>query len=226
MIFAGALFTTLIGTIAGTFSGYLGGAIDTVLMTLSDIQIALPGLPLLIVLSVLIAPTNPFLIGVIIATPRWGGLARNIRSEVLALRNLSYVEANQIIGVGTPSIILADIIPNIISYITVQFVYIARSVIFSAVALYFLGALPVAFENWGITMNIAYNQGALQTASLRYWIFEPMLAIVFLVLGLVLTAQGLDRMFNPRIRARHLGETETKTEIEPDADSEDVTARV
>jgi len=218
MIFAGALVTAIIGALAGMFSGYLGGAVDSVIMTLSDIQIALPGLPLLIVLAVLIEPTNPFLLGIIIAMPRWGGLARNVRSEVLALRNLSYVEANRIIGVGTPSIILADILPNIISYVTVQFVYIARSIIFSVVALYFLGALPVAFENWGVTMNIAYNQGALQTSSLQYWIFEPMLAIIFLVLGLVLTAQGLDRMFNPRIRARHLGKT-TEAEPEPETDS-------
>jgi len=222
MILAGAVFATTVATLVGTFAGYVGGVVDRILMTLADIQIALPGLPLLIVLAAVFQPESPYVLGLIISAPAWAGLARNIRSQVLTLRDLSYVESNRIIGVPIPKIVAADILPNMMSYISVNFVYQARSIIFSSVALYFLGVLPVSFQNWGVTMNIAYNQGALQSPSRFYWILEPMLTIILLTLGMVLLAQGMDRIFNPRIRARHLDAGgDAEPEPEPETGGED-----
>lgn len=220
MIFAGAVFATTVATAIGLFAGYVGGAIDRILMTLADIQIALPGLPLLIVIAAVLQPDNPYVLGLIIAAPGWAGLARNIRSQVLTLRTLSYVESSRIIGVPTSKIVIADILPNMMSYISVNFVYRARGIIFSSVALYFLGVLPVNFMNWGVTMNIAYNQGALQAGPLFYWIFEPMIIITILTMGLVLLAQGMDRIFNPRIRARH-ADTGSGSDLDPKQKTED-----
>jgi len=79
----------------------------------------------------------------------------------------------------------------------------ARGVIFAAVALYFLGVLPFTDANWGVTMSTAQNAGALYRPSAYHWIFTPMIVITVLAIGLVLLAQSLDRVFNPRIRARH-----------------------
>jgi len=220
MILAGAVFATTIATVVGTVAGYLGGIADRSLMTLADIQIALPGLPLVIVLAALFQPESPYVLGIILSVDKWGGLARGLRSEVLKLRGLPYVESNRIIGVSTPKIILSDIIPNVMSYISINFAYQARSIIFQSVGLYFLGVLPITYQNWGITMNIAYNQGALNSPKRFYWLLEPMMMIVLLTLGMVLLAQGLDRIFNPRIRARHL-DSDSESQVEPDAEDED-----
>jgi ABC-type dipeptide/oligopeptide/nickel transport system permease component len=215
MIFAGAFASTAVGSIVGTVSGYVGGTVDRVVTTLTDVMIALPGLPLLIVLSAVFQPRDPWQIGLILAVPRWAGLARTIRSEVLSLRGSNYVEASRVMGISTPGIVTRDILPNVASYITIKLAFTSRAIIFNSVALYFLGVLPFSSRNWGVMLNRAYNQGALQQPDQLYRIFEPMLAIIILTLGFVFLAQALDRIFNPRIRSRHLDDEDTSESPTP-----------
>lgn len=204
MILAGAVFSTVIATALGTVSGYKGGLTDTVLTTFTDIAMTIPGLPLIIIIVVIFEPQSPYLIGIILAINAWAGLARQIRSQVLELRDQSYVEASRIMNRPLRAIITDDILPNIMPFVLISFVNTARGVIFGSVALFYLGVLPVDFANWGIMLNTAYGTGgALYSWDSIYWIIEPMAAIVFLSFGLVLFSQGTERLFNPRIRARH-----------------------
>lgn len=204
MITSGALFSTILATFVGTFSGYKGGVVDRVLMTVTDIAMTIPGLPLVIVIAVVLEPQDPIVIGIVLTINAWAGLARSIRSQVLTLRSESYVEASRIMGESVPSIIRGDILPNIMPYVLINFVQSARNVVFASVGLYFLGVLPSSVENWGVMMQLAYSTaGALYTLESAHWLFSPMLAIVGLVFGLTLFSQGTDRLFNPRVRARH-----------------------
>ncbi|MFB6141540.1 MAG: ABC transporter permease subunit [Halosimplex sp.] len=217
MITSGAVFTVALGTAVGTLAGYKGGRTDSALMTVSDIMMTIPGLPLTIVLAAALGISgNPVVIGVLITINAWAGLARAIRSQVLTLRDAEYVEASRIMGIPTPKIIGSDIVPNLMPYITMNFVRQARAVIFGVVGLYFLGVLPYNSDNWGVMMNAAVNRaGATSSAAAFHWLLMPMLAVILLGLGLTLLAQGADRVFNPRVRARH---AET---IESDEDDED-----
>lgn len=204
MILAGAVFATVIATAVGTVSGYKGGYTDAILTTLSDIAMTIPGLPLIILILVLFEPTNPYFIGVVLAINAWAGLARTIRSQVLELRDQSYIEASRIMDSPLHRIVVDDILPNIMPYVLISFVNTARGVIFGSVALYYLGVLPVGTQNWGIMLNRAYSTGgALYSWDSVYWIVIPMATIVLLSFGLVLFSQGTERLFNPRIRARH-----------------------
>lgn len=204
MIVSGAVFTTTVAAVVGTLSGYKGGRIDTALTTVVDAMVTIPGLPLIIVVAAILEPKNPILIGIVLSINRWAGLARALRSEVLTLRNESYVEAARIIGMSTPTILRKDIIPNLMPYITVNFVGAARGIIFGSVALYFLGVLPSSIENWGVMMNRAfYSGGALYTWETAHWLMLPMLVITWLSLGLIFLAQGADKIFNVRLKARH-----------------------
>lgn len=209
MILAGAVFSTAMATIVGTFAGYKGGTTERVLMTITDILMTIPGLPLVVVLVVLVNPTNPMVIGIIITINAWAGLARTIHSQVLTLREHSYVEASRTMGIGTPTIIQKDILPNLMPYITVNFVNAARIVIYDSVALYFLGILPViGMDNWGVMMDVGYQQGnALIVMDHAYMLIVPMAPVIIISLALILFAQGTDRMFNPRMRSRMKGET-------------------
>ncbi|WP_049903534.1 ABC transporter permease [Halococcus agarilyticus] len=204
MILAGALFSTVMGTTVGTVSGYVGGWVDTVLSTITDIVVTIPGLPLIIVLGALINPENPYVVGVLLTANVWAGVARAIRSQVLTLRHAEYVEASQAMGLSTRYSIFSDILPNIMPYVTVKFANSARFVIYSSVGLYFLGVLPFSTQNWGVMMNLAYNTGGIYLGIGLHWLFFPMLAIVLLILAFIFVAQGLDRVFNPRARARHV----------------------
>lgn len=217
MIFAGAVFATTVGTIVGTVSGYVGGRLDRMLTTFSDIAMTIPGLPLVIVLAAIINPENPYLVGLLLTINAWAGLARTIRTQVLAYRDEAYVEASRLMNVSTKDIVLKDITPNIMPYVLVNFMQSARGVIFGSVGLYFIGVLPYASANWGVMMNEAYNKGgALYTLKTVHWFLVPMFAVVLFSFGLILLAQGMDRLFNPRIRARH-----AKTVPEEDTPDED-----
>ncbi|WP_227777865.1 ABC transporter permease [Haladaptatus pallidirubidus] len=220
MITAGAVFSTAVATAVGTSAGYKSGTVDRVLMTITDVLMTIPGLPLVIVLAVLLEPRNPWVVGVVLTVNAWSGLARAIRSQVLTIRSESYVEASRLMGVSTPNILMKDVIPPIMPYIMVNFVNSARTVIFSSVGLYFLGILPFTNQNWGVMMNLAYTtSGALTTWQNSHWIIVPMIMVILLSFGLILFAQGTDRIFNPRIIARHTSSAGDEIESNESQDS-------
>lgn len=208
MIAAGALFGTAVGVVVGILAGYKGGRVDRALMWVTDVVMTIPGLPLVIVLAAVFEPRNPYVVGVLLTINNWAGLSRTLRSQVLTIREESYVEASRTMGLGTGTILGKDVLPNLMPYVSVNFVGMARSVIFESVGLYFLGILPFTTLNWGVMMNMAYSTGgALYTWQTAHWLFFPMLAIVGLSLAFILLAQGADQIFNPRIRARHADTT-------------------
>jgi peptide/nickel transport system permease protein len=211
MITAGAVFTTVLATIVGTVAGYKGGTLDRVLSTVMDIAMSIPGLPLVIVLAFILEPRNPAFVGIVVSVNAWAGLARSIRSQVLTLRGESYVEASRAMGISTPAIITKDLLPNLMPYILVNFTLSARRVIIAAVALYFLGILPVSDYNWGFILNQAYNSSGLYSLQAFHWFLVPIVTIILFIYGLVLFGQAADRLFNPQARVKHI-ETEADSE--------------
>ncbi|MFB6201823.1 MAG: ABC transporter permease [Halorhabdus sp.] len=222
MILSGALFTVVVATLIGTTAGYKGGRVDGALMTVADIAMTIPGLPLVIILAAsLPIAGNPYLIGILLSINAWAGLSRSLRSQVLTLRDSEYVEASRIMDISLPRILGIDIIPNLMPYIAMNFVQQARWVIFNSVALYFLGVLPYSSTNWGVMMNSAYQRaGAVTSLAAFHWLAVPMFAVVFVALGLTLLAQSADRLFNPRVRARHAETVAGETTEEGEEDSE------
>lgn len=214
--FSGAVVAMSIGIVIGTVAGYKGGYWDEVLMTISDVVICIPGLPLIIVIVAIYPPTSPWLVGFILAIDNWPGLARALRSQVLTIREESYIEAGRAMGRSTAEILWDDITPQLMPYITINSAGAARGVIFQSVGLYFIGVLPIGGLNWGVMMNDAYNIGsAVSNPGLSgHWLFAPMIVLLIMSMGLILLSQGLDRIFNPRLRARHEKTTADKDEVD------------
>lgn len=203
MIASGAIFATVVAAIIGIVAGYRGGVTDRILMTLSDIAMTIPGLPLVMVLAAILQPESPYVVGVILTINAWGGTARNIRSEVLSVRESPYIEAGRTMGTPLRKTLLRDVLPNVLPYTLIMGTSMARTVIFSSVALYFLGVLPFTTFNWGVMLNNAFGSGAMQSWRVVHWLLMPMLTIIVLSAGLVLLAQAADALTNPRIRAKH-----------------------
>lgn len=112
-------------------------------------------------------------------------------------------------GMSTSSVVRRDILPNIMPYVLINFVTAARNVIFASVGLYFIGVLPYDdVVNWGVMIDLAYQGGGLQSMTAAHWLFAPLFTITLLSFGLIMFAQGTDRMFNPRVRARQSTTTE------------------
>lgn len=204
MITTGALFTVIVGTAVGAIAGYKGGKVDTVLSSITDVFINIPGFPLVMVLALLLPiGGNPYLIGILLTIASWSGLARAIRSQVLTLRQESFVEASRAMGIPTGTIVFKEIVPHLMPYVVINLTNAARRVIFEAAALYYLGILPFEDLNWGIMLQQAYARDAHIRPMALHWFLVPMIAIVFISVGLILLGQSLDRVFNPRVRARH-----------------------
>ena len=211
MIGAGAVFTVVVGATLGTVAGYKGGRVDDVVMTLVDVALTIPGLPLIIVLAGALTDSlqgNPYVIGILLSINAWAGLSRAVRSQVLTLRGAEYVEASRVMGLGTGTVLRRDVLPNLMPYVTMNFVKQARAVIYGSVGLYFLGVLPYTAVNWGVMMNNANSQaGAVSSPAAFHWLAVPMVTVILLSLSLTLLAQSGDRLFNPRVRARHVSHT-------------------
>jgi peptide/nickel transport system permease protein len=203
MIVAGALLSVTVGTLIGTIAGYRAGTIDTVLMTVTDVVLTIPGIALVIVLAAIYQPRDPFVVGLILGIDNWPRLARTIRSQVLSLREEAFTEASRIMGLSQLTIIRKDMISNLMPYISINFANSSRSIIFESVALYFLGILPFTTLNWGVMLNEAYESADLTNLAQIHWLLVPLGAILLASLGFILFAQGLDRVFNVRLRARH-----------------------
>lgn len=213
MITTGALATVFVGVGVGTIAGFRGGITDRILMTLCDIVLSLPGLPLIVVIAAIVEPRNPAFVGLVLSVAAWGGLGRSVRSEVLKVRSEEYVESSRAMGVGTVPIIVKDILPNIWPYILINLTNRARGVIFASVGLYYLGFLPYSSQNWGVILNNAETAGALYTIEQVHFILGPILFIVVFSIGLTLLAQSLDQISNPRIRARHATSADSDDEM-------------
>jgi peptide/nickel transport system permease protein len=213
MALAGVLFSVVVALSIGVVAGYKGGVVDSLLMTVTDILMVIPGLPLIVVIAAIWQPEHPFVVGAILAIDAWPGLARMLRSQVLTIRERSYIESHRAMGRNTSSIVLSDIAPQLMPFVLINAAEAARRVIFASVALYFLGFLPFSSQNWGVIMNLAYKHGAaLSNPELAgHWLYGPMAAVMLFSFGLILLSQGMDRVFNPRLRARH-----AKTVVETD----------
>lgn len=202
MVVAGAVFSTGLATVLGLLSGFKGGWLDRILMTLTDMAMTIPGLPLVVILAAIFEPQRAAVVGIILSINAWAGLARMIRSEILSVRQESYVEASRALGLDLDTILARDLLPNVMPFVLIQFMIATRDIIFGAVGLYYLGLLPFTRHNWGTLLDEAYQSGAMWNPDVAYQFWVPLLTILGFSLAVIWLSQSLDAIFNPRIIAK------------------------
>lgn len=193
--------TTLIAMTLGSLSATLGGKVDAALVAFADILLTVPQLIVLIVISALARPTNFVALAVVLSVLGWAGLMRQVRSQVLTLKERDYVEAARSLDLGVFHIIFREILPNMRSYIVIHFVQGMTGAIYAQVALIVLGLVPFTGNNWAKLLYFANTQGAFYFRDAFWFVFSPILAIVLLQLSLVLFVNALEDIFNPRLRS-------------------------
>ncbi|ETD72185.1 glutathione ABC transporter permease GsiD [Pelistega indica] len=186
----------IIGTILGLLAGYYEGWIDRVVMRISDVLLAFPGI--LLAIGV-IAVLGASIINVIIAVAVFSipAFARLVRGNTLALKNMTYVEAARSIGASDFSIILKHILPGTISPIVVYGTMRIGTSIITAASLSFigLGAQPPTPE-WGAMLNEARADMVLAPHVALF----PSLAIFLTVLAFNLLGDGLRDALDPKLK--------------------------
>jgi ABC-type dipeptide/oligopeptide/nickel transport system permease subunit len=191
-----ALFIALtIGLTLGAIAGFYGGFIDSVLMRFVDIIISIPGITLLLLISVWWSP-NEYGLAVVIASLGWTGLCRLVRGEVLSIRSRDYVDAARVLGATNNTIIFKHIVPNVVSIVIVWASLALPGLILTEASLSYLGfGVKIPVPSWGNMLDTAYT---FITQSWTYAFF-PGLCIFLASLSFNLLGIGLRDALDPRL---------------------------
>ncbi len=186
----------LAGSALGLLAGWYGGVIDEVIARLVDIWLALPFLLVALVLVIVLGQSVTVMMGVL-ALVAWSLFVRNVRAEVLSLRERDYVALAKVAGASTPRILVVHIFPGVVNTIVVIATLAVGSLILTEATLSFLGAgIPSPTPAWGLM--ISEGRDYLRNA---WWIsFFPGLAIFFTVMSLNFLGDWLRDRLDPRLR--------------------------
>jgi ABC-type dipeptide/oligopeptide/nickel transport system permease subunit len=198
---AASVVSILLGILVGIVSGYLGGTVDELLMRSVDILLCLPSLPLLMVL-VYMYGRNVWYIIILIAVFGWLGLARVIRSQVLSLREMAFVECASASGASRTYIMFRHLLPNVLPIIISDFVLSVPAAIMFEASLSFIGFGDPSTPTWGREFNRMWIEGGAFTHFSWWWILPPGIAISILCMAFVFLGHAVDEIVNPRLRRR------------------------
>lgn len=199
-----AIIATSIGILFGIVAGYRGGWIDEALMRTVDILLCLPVLPLLMVLVTFFG-RNVLYIILIIAIFGWQGLSRLVRSQVLSIREASFVESAVASGASSSYVMTKHIIPNVMPVALADFILSVPGAILLEAALSFIGFGDPSTPTWG--REYAFMQ---ELAELSYpkigvvwwWFIPPGIMITLICVAFVFIGHAVDEIVNPRLRRR------------------------
>jgi len=187
-----------LGLVIGLMAGFLGKAVDEILMRFTDMMLVIPSLPLLIVLATVLGSSLLNII-IILGFLGWMGFARLVRSQVLSLRERPFIEAAKASGAGTGYILSRHIFPNIVGLTYVNLALSVPAAIVGEAALSFLGLGDNSAITWGKMLELANeSHGGLAW----WWVVPPGVGIALLSLAFILVGYSLDELFNPRLRRR------------------------
>ena len=197
------LFGILLAITIGIAAGLTGGVFDAVVMRVIDVFLTVPAFPVMAIFAALFKIQNPITFGLILAIWSWPGLARSIRSQILTMKKREFVEVAQVMGMSKFHIMFNELMPNMMPYITINFINIARGAITASVGIMLLGLVTLRVENWGMMLNMAaFQSGAIYVPRAFSYLLSPMLAICLFQYSLINFASGVDELFDPRLRQR------------------------
>lgn len=201
--FIAAIFTLVIASIIGMVSGLLGGKVDSFLMFVTNLVLTVPSLPIMMLLSMVVEIKDPITFGFVLSIWSWAGLARNIRSQILTVKQRDYIEAARILGMSNWHIIVKELLPSITSYLATNLIFTMRAAISASVNLMFLGLVPFSSSHWGMMLQLALSTtGAMFGSSALIYFLVPVVGIALFGMGCFFFASGIDEALNPRLRTQ------------------------
>ncbi|TCL68345.1 ABC transporter permease [Rhizobium sp. BK251] len=196
----GISISFMLGIIIGGLAGYWGGLFDLIVQRLIEVLQSLPSLPLWMALAAIMPVTwSPILvyfgITIILGIIDWTGLARAVRSKLLALREEDYVVAAQLMGASTPRIIGRHLIPGFMSHLIASATISIPGMILGETALSFLGlGLRPPITSWGILLTEAKSVSII---AFYPWLLFPIIPVVLVILAFNFLGDGLRDAADP-----------------------------
>lgn len=194
--FAAAALNLVIGVVYGGICGYIGGKLDMILMRIVDILYSVPTL-LYVILIMLVFGSNMFSVLLAICISSWVGMARQVRAQVLSLKQQEFSLAAFVIGASKPRILFKHLIINCMGPIIVNTTMMVPSAIFTEAFLAFVGiGISIPMASWGTMANEARAQMMLYPMQMVW----PVAAICLTMLSLHFIGDGLSDALDPKKR--------------------------
>ena len=182
----------LVGTAVGVTAGIVGGRVEAVLMRVVDVVLTIPFLPLVIVVAAVMGPGLWTTVGVLSAV-MWARPAREVRSEVLSIREREYIEAARAMGASAGHLAVRYVVPGVLLIVVAQYARAVSMAVLLEAALSFLGLGDPTRPSWGSMLFWAQQRSAFLTGAWKWWVVPPGLAITASVLSFIFVTLDAER---------------------------------
>ena len=194
---AAAGLATLVATIIGVISGFLGGKVDIAIQRFVDAWMALPALLLYLTIMAILGP-GLWQVIIVLGVAQGIRYSRVVRSGVISIKGNVYVEAARAVGVSTGGILTRHILPNMMAAIMVIFTMSMGYMILNEAILSFLGfGVPPPQPSWGAMLSGAGRRYMLQAPWIALW---PGLVLAIVIYGINMLGDALRDLLDPRLR--------------------------
>jgi oligopeptide transport system permease protein len=194
--FVAPLLYILFGIIFGSIAGYFGGLIDDIMMRVADVISTVPELLVVILLQVVLGSGITTLIIAMVAVS-WARSARQIRGEVLRLREMEFVHAAKVLGTGFRKIVFRHLLPNVMGTVLVMLTLAVPQAIFTEAFLSFIGlGIAPPMTSWGLVTK----EGARVFLTYPHELIIPSALICTTMLAFNLFGDGLRDALDPKLR--------------------------
>ncbi len=195
----GAVVTSVLTLVIAATGTWYGGWVDSVIQRITEINMMLPVLPILIMVGVFYSRSLWLILGVIILLSIFGASIKGYRAMFLQEKEAGYIQAAKSYGASNTRIIFQYLIPRVVPVLIPSLVVLIPSFVFLEASLAVLGLGDPLMPTWGKIIDEARTNGALYKG-LYYWVLEPSFMLMLTGFSFAMLGFALDRIFNPRLR--------------------------
>jgi peptide/nickel transport system permease protein len=192
---------TVIGALVGFTSGYFGGWVDAILRVLIDVFLSVPALLFLILIAALVRGVGVTEMALIIGAFAWPSPARQVRAQVLSLKERGFVQVARLSGLNGLEIIVRELMPHMFQWLGANFVNAFIAAVLAESGLSILGLGPQREMTLGMMIYWSLSYSAV-FQNLWWWWMTPVITLMALFLSLYLVHLGFDEVSNPRLQAQ------------------------
>lgn len=204
--FLAVFVITVLGVILGGIAGYFGGIVDDIIMRICDILMCLPGIPILLIISLILDAAEVdgkykiYLLMIYLTLFSWTGTARLVRGQILSLREQEYMVAAEAMGYSVPRKIFKHLIPNVMPQLIVQMsLSLGSMILYEATLSYLNLGVKAPYAAWGTMINIISTDMDILQNYFNVW-GPAGICIVIAVLGFNFVGDGLRDALDPKMR--------------------------
>ncbi|MGM0703580.1 MAG: ABC transporter permease [Pseudomonadota bacterium] len=195
-----AVGSTVITLVIAAVGVWYRGWVDALIQRLTEVNMILPVLPILVMVGTLYSTSIWLMLGVVVLLGIFSASIKMYRAMLLPIREAPYIEAARAYGASNARIVLRYLIPRILPVLIPTFVTLIPTFVFLEASLAVLGLGDPLLPTWGKVLNDAQSQSALYNGY-YYWVVSPAVLLMLTGLGFAMLGFALDRVFNPRLRS-------------------------